>query len=334
MRRIMVTGGMGFIGSNFVQYWLRKYPEDMIVVLDAFTYAAREMLHLEDSEHLRLIIEKCDIRDQAAVQRALRQYCPEHVFHFAAESHVCRSITGPKDFVYTNALGTWNLLEECRYLWTTNGGSLAGKRFIHISTDEVFGQLGENDKPFHEGTQIKPRSPYAASKAASDLFALSYHETYGLDVIVTNCSNNFGPNQHEEKLIPKTILSLLAGKPMTVYGDGRQKRDWLYVGDHCSALDTVFHKGKSGERYCIGGDMQLTNLGAMEEVYRSLKKVCPEFKDDMTWVFTSDRPTDDYRYDIDSSKLKALGWTPDNKNFTSNLNETVRWYIQHGYKQT
>lgn len=319
----MITGGCGFIGSNLIQYWRKKYPDDRIVNLDDLTYAARPN-YLKDfsiyTENYKFV--KCNIQDQAHVSRVMQYYKPDHVIHLAAESHVCRSINGPRDFVHTNILGTFNLIEEFRALHPTREAA----RFHHVSTDEVYGQVEEPLK-FSETSNYSPRSPYAASKAASDMLVKAYKETYGMNTVITNCSNNFGPNQHEEKLIPKAILSFNQNKPMSLYGDGRQVRDWLYVMDHCAAIDTVFHKGTAGETYCVGGDMEMTN----RDIVTMVTDICRDtfgYREHSGVVYTNDRPTDDLRYAIDASKIKGLGWHVDTNDFKQHLTTTVKWYAQ------
>lgn len=313
-RRFLVTGGMGFIGTNLVKYIRAHYPGDPIVVFDCMTYASRPSLLSEDEYTL----EKVDIRDQASLCRAILKHQPTHVYHLAAESHVCRSIAGPRDFIHTNVMGTWNLMEELRHYGKAH-------RIVHVSTDEVFGEAADGQF-FTESTQIAPRSPYAASKAASDHIALSYHSTYRMPIMVTNCSNNFGSNQHEEKLIPKTIMSMLAEEPVTLYGDGQQVRDWIWVGDHCDALDRVMREGRPGERYCIGGDIQMTNERIVQEVADSVARVTGK---GLKWTikYTDDRPTDDRRYAINNKKIHSeLKWSPKKTNFRMMLDYTVRWY--------
>lgn len=330
MRKIMITGGFGFIGSNLVRYWLDKYPDDFIINVDAKTYAARpEFLlnYIEEHEmQSRIVHEQINIRDQNAVARLIRLYEPDHVLHLAAESHVCRSIAGPSEFIHTNIVGTFNLLEEFK-------GSNKGKtgRFVYVSTDEVFGELEPNEPAFNESLPLLPRSPYAASKAAGDLLAMAYHDTYGLNVSVTNCSNNFGPNQHEEKLLARTIMKFLDREKMTVYGSGEQVRDWLYVEDHCEALDDVLHKGKAGERYCIGGLCEMTNIDFIGCVNAELQELTglPA----LGIIKTNDRPTDDLRYAIDVSKIRQeLGWQPKRNIFKQRLRETIQWYLKEHKK--
>lgn len=332
MKTILITGGAGFIGSNLVRYWLNKYKTHRIVNLDSFTYAARhdwveDYLRVRPASRDRYILERADIRDQSAVARIMDLYKPSDVIHLAAESHVCRSITGPKDFVTTNVLGTFNLLEEFRAL--ENNG-----RFLHVSTDEVFGELNEHDAKFCEFTPIDPRSPYSATKASSDLIVRAYGITYGMDVVVTNCSNNFGPNQHEEKLIPRTITRILDRLPVTVYGSGAQIRDWLYVDDHCSALDCIFTKGTPIERYCIGGNKELTNFKIIKKVHQTIVELTKKGKrspspyEEIEIIHTNDRPTDDFRYAIDRRRLEQLGWKPNPASFEAKLELTTRWYLE------
>lgn len=314
---VMITGSEGFIGSNMLKYWVNHYPFDTIVRVDSFTYAARPTL-LTKEENKRTILENINICDQAAVAKVMQKYRPDIVLHYAAESHVCRSITGPKDFVQTNVLGTFNLLEEFRGI--DNFGT-----FVHISTDEVFGELELEDPSFNEDTPLRPRSPYAASKAASDMIALSYFHTYGLDVRITNSSNVFGPNQHEEKLIPKAITKLLDDEPMTIYQGGQQVRNWLYVDDHCKAIDKIAHDGVSGERYCIGGEFECSNLELVNTIHELLLKNHAH-PHPLRLDFINARPTDDFRYSIDSSKLKSMGWSQNKNGFRKNLSDTIKWY--------
>lgn len=325
MRKIMITGGFGFIGSNLIRHWLHKYTVDHVVCLDALTYAAREdhvlefsALHNNKDRFQHVYV---DIRNQVDVRRVVRLMRPDHIIHLAAESHVCRSIDGPKDFIHSNIVGTFNLLEAFRELG--NGG-----RFHHVSTDEVYGELKmDEDELFHERRAYAPRSPYAASKAASDHLVNAWHHTYGLNTIITNCSNNFGPNQHDEKLVPKAILSAIRNQPMTVYGNGNQVRDWLYVFDHCTAIDTAFHNGTSGETYCVGGSMEMSNHQMIRFIDTCVRKVLDrDVNRDL--VNTNDRPTDDLRYAINSLKMQSLGWSAFPDKFDEKMRSTVSWYAQ------
>lgn len=317
--KILVTGGCGFIGSNLIKR-LTKKTGIQFINIDAHTYAARPPMYKKKPANL--INEKVDIRDQLSVKRVMEKYRPDHIIHLAAESHVCKSILGPKDFVTTNINGTWNLLEEFKELWKNEPQK---HRFTHVSTDEVFGQLGKTGQ-FTEQSAIAPRSPYAASKASSDHLVQAYHTTYGLDVVITNCSNNFGPNQHAEKLIPKTIQSILRGDQVEIYGTGKQVRDWIYVEDHCAAIELLAAKGKSGERYCIGGDTEHSNLEMVSIISLLMTTMFGRGKYEAKIVHTDSRPTDDYRYALDSSKLKRLGWKTNNNDFTRNLQNTIMWY--------
>lgn len=311
--RILVTGGLGFIGSNFVNYWRRTNPGDDIYILDAATYAARPVSFLKKDE----FVWRVDLRNFRATHGAFIASDPEVVVHFAAETHVCRSIKGPEDFVTTNVNGTFNLLEAARR------AKFKG-RFLHVSTDEVFGEISTGK--FHEEMPARPRSPYAASKAASDHLVQCYHHTYGMDTVITNCSNNFGPNQHPEKLVPRTIQRILGGQPVIVHGTGDHVRDWLFVDDHCSALKTVLTWAPAGERYCIGGELELRNLDMIDAVYRKLREFKPNAE--LKLEHNDDRPTDDVRYAIDNRKIRALGWAPNRAKFMDNIGETIGWYLE------
>ncbi len=321
---VMITGGLGFIGSALTRYWMNRYPEQEIVILDAETYAARPGA-ARSFELAGVKVERVDIRDHAAVARAMRRHEPDHVIHLAAESHVCRSIAGPKVFYETNVMGTFHLLEEFKELWR---GREDGHHFHHVSTDEVFGELGPDDPAFTEQHPLLPRSPYSSSKAASDMMALTFFETYGLHVTVSNCSNNFGPNQHAEKLIPRAIAKAVAKEPMTVYGNGLQVRDWLWVDDHCYAIDLLLHHGKAGERYCVGGEKEMTNLDMLVLIKQLVDQELGQEHKGCQFKYTNDRPTDDFRYAIDNTKIRAeLGFEP-SEDFQWNLRKTIRWYLE------
>lgn len=321
--RILITGYAGFIGSNLARMLLSD--EHDIVGVDCLTYAARpdhirQALRQKDS---RLIEMNCDIRDDEKLRKIISSFKPEQVYHLAAESHVCRSIEGPRDFATTNFMGTFNLLEALRK-------SEFKGRLVHISTDEAFGELEDGEAPFHESRHIDPRSPYAASKAASDLMVRSYHYTYGLDAIVTRCTNNYGPNQHEEKLIPRAITRFLQKQSMTLYGDGSHRRDWIHVDDHCRGLIAAMTKGKSGELYCFGSGLELSNKEVVQRVHIAVEAVAGP-RGFLHVDFTDDRPTDDKRYAVDSFKAKRmLGWGVDSgpAYFSAKLKETVRWYLE------
>jgi dTDP-glucose 4,6-dehydratase len=324
MRTILVTGGAGFIGSNLIRYWLKNHPGDRIVNLDAMTYAARldhvsEFLNDDAGRKQRYSFELCDIRNRRSVEEAIRLHRPDIVLHLAAESHVCRSIAGPEDFFTTNVMGTFNLVEELRRFW----GDSQKVRFHHVSTDEVFGELQEHEPPFDEKNPIAPRSPYSCSKAASDMIVTTYRDTYNFKCTISNCSNNYGPNQHEEKLIPGTIHKLLTGQKAKLFGSGRQIRDWLHVDDHSRAIDAIVHKGSHGHRYCIGGETELRNLEVVAHLQKIILGGETIFHDHVE--FTNDRPTDDHRYAVDIGKLRQLGWSPTIP-FADGLRATIDWY--------
>lgn len=329
---ILVTGGAGFIGSNFVLDWLGSSAEP-VVNLDKLTYAGnvRNLAAIEgDSRHHFV---RGDIADRALVERLLAEYRVRAIVHFAAESHVDRSIHGPSEFVDTNVVGTFRLLEAARAHWSSLSGGERGEfRFLHVSTDEVFGTLGPDDRPFCETTPYQPNSPYAASKAASDHLARAHHHTYGLPVVTTNCSNNYGPWQFPEKLIPLVIANALAGKPLPIYGDGRQVRDWLYVGDHCAAIRRVLDAGRPGEVYCVGGASERPNVDVVHTLCDALDAARPRadgrsYREQITFV--KDRPGHDRRYAIDTGKITSeLGWRSV-ETFASGLARTVRWYLDH-----
>lgn len=327
---LLVTGGAGFIGSNLIRHVIDKPSIAKLVNLDCLTYAGRiENLDGIHGSHPRHVFEKVDLRDKEEVLRVIRQHDITHVMHLAAESHVDRSIAGPADFITTNINGTFNLLEACRAHWEAeNIDRRTASRFLHVSTDEVFGSLGETGF-FTETTPYAPNSPYSASKASSDMLVRAYHHTYGLPTLVTNCSNNYGPYQFPEKLIPVVIQSILARKPIPVYGDGMNVRDWLYVGDHCGALWTVLTTGRLGETYNIGGHNEKANLHLVQLLCDLIDELKPELggcsRDLITFV--ADRPGHDRRYAIDASKIeRELGWKPAHS-FESGVRETVAWYL-------
>jgi len=334
VQNLLVTGGAGFIGCNFIRLVLRSEPVVRIINLDALTYAGSPANLRDLPDPKRHIFVHGDICDQDLVLDLLRQYEIDAIVHFAAESHVDRSILGPTPFVQTNVVGTFTLLEAARTAWAaTLGGSHPHQRFHHISTDEVYGSLGPKDPPFAETTRYAPNSPYAASKASSDHLVRAYSRTYGLPVVITNCSNNFGPYQFPEKLIPLMILSALEGKPLPVYGDGGQVRDWLYVEDHCEALWTVLQHGRVGETYHIGGSTQPTNLEVVRQTCTILDRLLPTspYSPHESLVrFVADRPGHDRRYAMDTTKIqRELGWQP-RHSFVEGLERTVQWYLENG----
>jgi len=321
---ILVTGGAGFIGSNFVLAAVAKRGEK-VVNLDKLGYAGslRNVAALTgDARHLFV---QGDINDRELVRKLLAEHRPRAVVHFAAESHVDRSIHGPGEFVQTNVVGTWALLEECREFFARQKDF----RFLHVSTDEVFGSLKENDPPFTEKSPYAPNSPYSASKAAADHLVRAYHHTYGLPTLIGNCSNNYGPRQLPEKLIPLLIHNALAGEPLPIYGDGKNVRDWLYVEDHCDALRQVLERGAAGETYNIGGSCEMTNLEVVGAVCGLLDELRPRASGSYRGLIThvKDRPGHDRRYAINSAKIqRELGWQPA-ESFSSGLRKTVEWYL-------
>ncbi len=329
---ILVTGGAGFIGSNFVLDWM-THETGSVVNLDKLTYAGNmENLAGIKNESRHLFVQG-DIGDRALVQRLLAEHRPRAVVNFAAESHVDRSIHVPGEFVQTNVVGTFNLLEEVRAYWDAlEGSEKSAFRFLHVSTDEVYGSLGEQDAPFTEMTPYAPNSPYSASKAASDHLVRAYHHTYDLPTLTTNCSNNYGPYQFPEKLIALMILNATRGRPLPIYGDGRNVRDWLYVGDHCAAIRVVLARGKTGEVYNIGGWNEKTNL----DVVHTVCTILDEHHHDGVHVphaslitYVKDRPGHDRRYAIDARKIeRELGWKPQ-ESFETGIRKTVRWYLDN-----
>lgn len=329
---ILATGCAGFIGSNFVHAWLRS-TDEKVVNLDKLTYAGslRNLASLKGDD--RHVFVRGDIGDRELVGKLLAEHQPRAVLNFAAESHVDRSILGPGEFIQTNVVGTFNLLEAVRAYWSTLPQERQEHfRFLHVSTDEVYGTLQEDDPPFAETNAYLPNSPYSASKAASDHLVRAWHHTYGLPVLTTNCSNNYGPYHFPEKLIPLVILSALAGKPLPVYGDGRQVRDWLYVEDHCSAIRRVLEAGRIGETYNIGGASEMANIDVVRLLCAVLDEIRPR-ADGRSYAeqiaFVRDRPGHDRRYSIDARKIgRELGWQPA-ETFESGIRKTVRWYLDN-----
>jgi len=331
---LLITGGAGFIGSNLIQHVIERPEIERLVNLDCLTYAGH-LANLEKiSRHPKYVFEKIDLRDKSAVLQVVQEYGITQVMHLAAESHVDRSITGPGDFIHTNIVGTFHLLEACRACWLdgSNGATknAASFRFHHVSTDEVYGSLGATGF-FTETTPYAPNSPYSASKASSDLLVRAYHHTYGLPVVITNCSNNYGPFQFPEKLIPVVIQSILARRPIPIYGDGMNIRDWLYVRDHAEALWQVLNRGKNGETYNIGGHNEWANLHIVELICDLIDELSPQSggHSRKLMTFVKDRLGHDRRYAIDATKIKnELGWIPAHT-FEQGIRETVQWYLDN-----
>lgn len=343
-RSLLVTGGAGFIGANFVHYWLREHPQDRVVVVDALTYAGNlaNLEQVKDAGQLRFV--QADIGDQVTIEQLLRDEEVDTLVHFAAESHVDRSIDGPDAFIETNVVGTHALLKAAKKVWLDEG-RCPDHRFHHVSTDEVYGTLGPEDEPFCETTAFQPNSPYSASKAASDHLVRAYHHTYGLQVSTSNCSNNYGPFHFPEKLIPLVITNILFDKPLPIYGDGQQIRDWLYVEDHARAIDLVLQKGVVGETYNVGGINEWANIDIVQLICRRMNAL---FADDKTLAqaypdatraidgrsedlitFVKDRPGHDRRYAIDPTKAKReLGYEPA-ESFETGLDKTLQWYLKN-----
>jgi dTDP-glucose 4,6-dehydratase len=327
---ILVTGGAGFIGANFILDWIGGGGE-AVVNLDKLTYAGNPASLEAIAKNPGYAFVHGDIADAALLERLFAEHRPRAVVHFAAESHVDRSIHGPAAFIETNVVGTFVLLEAARAAWQRlDGDAKSAFRFLHVSTDEVYGSLGESDPPFTESSPYAPNSPYSASKAGSDHLARAYHHTYGLPVVTTNCSNNYGPFQFPEKLIPLMICNALEGKPLPVYGDGRQVRDWLYVGDHCAGIRKALAGGRPGEVYNIGGAAERRNIDVVNAICDVLEKAKPRpggYRSLVTPV--ADRPGHDRRYAIDAKKIRAeLGWQP-RETFESGLAKTVKWYLDN-----
>lgn len=332
MKNILVTGGAGFIGANFVPYFIENNPDYHLVNLDALTYAGNLENVSEVENHERYTFVKGDIVDAEFIRNLFDKYQFHDVIHFAAESHVDNSISGPEAFIKTNVLGTFNLLDTARKLWMSAPNqyneAFKNARFHHVSTDEVYGTLGETGL-FEETTPYAPNSPYSASKAGSDMIVRSYFHTYGMNVVTTNCSNNYGPKQHNEKLIPTIIRKAISGENIPIYGDGKNVRDWLYVLDHCKGIELAFKTGKSGETYNIGGRNERNNLQIVDRVCAILDELKPKasgsYKDQITFV--KDRPGHDLRYAIDATKIEnELGWKAD-ENFDTGILKTIQWYI-------
>ncbi len=332
MKNVLITGGAGFIGSNFVRYLLEHEPGVHIVNLDALTYAGslENLRNLPDPARHTFV--QGDIRDRPLVDMLIEKHKLDTIVHFAAESHVDRSIAGPAAFIETNIIGTFQLLDAARAAWMDGRAARPGVRFHHVSTDEVYGSLGPDDPPFTEQTPYSPRSPYSASKAASDHLVRSYAHTYGLPVTISNSSNNYGPNQFPEKLIPLMILNGLRGKRLPVYGDGRQIRDWLHVTEHCEAIRLILKSGVVGETYNIGGGNQPTNLSIVKQICALLDERFPESPHcphERLIEFVADRPGHDLRYAMDTRKIRStLGWQP-RQTLAAGLRETIDWYIGH-----
>ncbi len=327
MKTIIITGGAGFIGSHVVREFVINYPQYKIINLDALTYAGN-LENLKDIEaEPNYSFIHVDITDAKRIFNIFKQYQPDGVIHLAAESHVDRSISNPLNFVITNVVGTVNLLNAVKYSWK---GNKEGKRFHHVSTDEVFGALGAEGF-FTEDTKYDPHSPYSASKASSDHFVRAYHDTYGLPVVLTNCSNNYGPNHFPEKLIPLCIHNIINNKPLPIYGDGKYTRDWLYVIDHAKAIDLVFHKGNIGESYNIGGFNEWQNIDLVKELCRQMDEKLGRDRGESEKLitFVRDRPGHDLRYAIDATKInKELGWEP-SVTFETGLSETIDWFLNN-----
>ena len=324
---LLITGGAGFIGSNLIHHVIDRPEVTRLVNLDCLTYAGRLENLAGVEQHPKYVFEQVDLRDKTTVLDVVQRHGITHVMHLAAESHVDRSITGPGDFVHTNVVGTFNLLEACRAVWQNSG---CRSRFHHVSTDEVYGSLGPTGL-FTEATPYAPNSPYSASKASSDMLVRAYHHTYGLETVITNCSNNYGPYQFPEKLIPVVIQSVLARKSVPVYGDGMNVRDWLYVRDHAEALWLVLTRGRAGETYNIGGHNEWANLPIVQLICDLIDEMAPPTGGSSRKLitFVKDRPGHDRRYAIDATKIEQeLGWLPAHR-FEQGIRETVRWYLDN-----
>ncbi|MCP9290073.1 MULTISPECIES: dTDP-glucose 4,6-dehydratase [Gracilimonas] len=329
--RIIVTGGAGFIGSNLILRLTEDHPDWEIYNLDKLTYASDQsyLKSLKDSG--RYYFKKVDLVNRNEVHDIVQTFKPQGVFHLAAESHVDNSIQGPEPFIQSNIVGTFNILEECRLLWKDDEEEWKNNRFLHVSTDEVYGELEDEDGFFTEETPYAPNSPYSASKAGSDMIVRAYYHTYGMNVVTTNCSNNYGPHQHDEKLIPVVIRSAINHEKIPVYGKGENVRDWLFVHNHCDALDVAFNKGKAGETYTIGGNNEWKNIDLVRKICDILNEEVGngpdgDYKNLITFV--TDRLGHDFRYAIDASKIKnELGWEP-SQDFDGMLRQTILWYVE------
>ena len=328
MKKILVTGGCGFIGSNFIQYVLQKEPNIYIINLDKLTYAGN-LMNLDSISNDKYAFVKGDICDKVLVESLFHEHNFQSVVHFAAESHVDRSIDGPAEFIQTNIVGTLNLLEHSRKFFLKSGNM--DFKFLHVSTDEVYGSLGNNGN-FNENTPYDPSSPYSASKAASDHLVRAWNKTYDLPILITNCSNNYGPYQFPEKLIPLMIINALNNKPLPIYGKGDNVRDWLYVLDHCDAIFTVLDKGEIGETYNVGGNNEIKNIEVVEIICDNLDNVIPKSSSESYKKlinFVEDRPGHDFRYAIDANKINSeLGWFP-KESFETGIEKTINWYINN-----
>jgi dTDP-glucose 4,6-dehydratase len=328
---LLITGAAGFIGGNFIHHWF-AHADEPVVVLDKLTYAGNPATIAAHLEAGRAALVHADIGDRDTVRGLLAKHRPRAVLNFAAESHVDRSIHGPGEFVQTNVVGTFALLDETRAHWSAlPDADRAAFRFLHVSTDEVYGSLGDSDPAFSETTPYAPNSPYSASKAGSDHLVRAYHHTYGLPTLTTNCSNNYGPYHFPEKLIPLMILNALEGKPLPVYGDGQNVRDWLYVRDHCEAIRQVLERGRPGETYNVGGKNEIRNIDVVTTICRKLDALRPRpaGRHEDLITFVADRPGHDRRYAIDPRKIeREIGWQPD-ETFESGIDKTVRWYLDN-----
>lgn len=329
MKKLLVTGGAGFIGSNLILHIHDEYADTQIFNVDKLTYASDVSFLAPLKNSNRYHFKKIDLVDREAVQEVVQKWQPDGVLHLAAESHVDNSIKGPEPFVLSNVVGTFNILEECRQLWNNDDKKFKENRFLHVSTDEVYGTLGDTGF-FTENTPYAPNSPYSATKAGSDMIVRAYHHTYNMNVVITNCSNNYGPHQHDEKLIPTVIRNAFNKSPIPVYGSGENIRDWLFVKDHCKALMDVFTKGRAGEQYNIGGDNEWQNIELVRHICDLMNEEIgkgPDGDYNNLISFVADRPGHDFRYAIDASKIKnELGWKPSG-DFKELLRETVKWYI-------